>query len=72
MLFHKSEVYQQVHAVPECCVQFGSFHLRNEAVDSGQIQKKLTELVGMDQLVHTELLYSVRLQSGNKTAEAGT
>lgn len=45
------------------------FHLRKDAVDSGQIKKKVKELVSMDPLVHTELLYRVRLQSRNKTAE---
>lgn len=40
------------------------FHLGKVAMDSGQIQRKVTLLVGMDLLVHAGLLYSIKLRSG--------
>lgn len=59
----------KIHAVPECSVQFGALPLQERGSGFRTDSEKVTELVGMDLLVHTEFLYSVRLQSGNKTAE---
>lgn len=53
-----------IHAIPQCSVQFGSLPPRESGNGFGTDSEKVILLVGMDLLVHAELLYSIRLRSG--------